>query len=425
MKNYQYVNEFVFEFHVAKKIREKYELDETFFATNGHVIFANFYQVRLFVQKINEKRVVSQHVSPGEINGAGLLDEIYHIAIKNYIKAVFPNAFPSAITTLEEQLGDSTFDDLLIDFIKVFPPAKVYKKEMTEIEYLKGYTDSVSNREILLEELILLHISNRNPAFNKLKELFDENYLEGKKIYRNTISSLKEFFKKEEFRIGISNSDLFDFLSQPFMMYSHSIWDQLEYIKNEWGIFIDHKLLQRIQSSKDLFTESIKFEPQFGGGGGGAPTIVPQYKGKQIDAENLVIGKSRFRYAEDSTKEYDEPEQFTPDTNWMPNLVLIAKNIYVWLDQLSKKYQREIKRLDQIPDEELEQLQKWNINGLWLIGVWERSNASKKIKHLMGNIDAVSSAYSLYDYQIAADLGGEYSFNIFNEKARSYGIRLA
>ncbi|MCB9247450.1 MAG: hypothetical protein H6613_02365 [Ignavibacteriales bacterium] len=38
---------------------------------------------------------------------------------------------------------------------------------------------------------------------------------------------------------------------------------------------------------------------------------------------------------------------------------------------------------------------------------WERSTASKKIKHMMGNIDAVASAYSLYDYQIANDLGGK------------------
>ncbi|MCB9247449.1 MAG: hypothetical protein H6613_02360 [Ignavibacteriales bacterium] len=84
-----------------------------------------------------------------------------------------------------------------------------------------------------------------------------------------------------------------------------------------------------------MFIESIKFDQHFGGGGG-APTIVPQYKGKAIDASSLVIGKSKFKYAEDSTKDYDEPEQFTPDTNWMPKLVLIAKNIYVWMDQLSK-----------------------------------------------------------------------------------------
>ncbi len=413
-----------FEFHVAKKIREKYKLDESFFSLTGNVVFANFYQVRLFAQKINDKRDASNHVSPGEINGAGLLDEIYHIAIRNYIKNIFPNAFPSAITNIEINLGENNFDNLLLEFIRVFPPQKVYKKELTALEYLKGFTDSLPNREILLEELILLHFANRNPAFSKIKELFDEKYLDKKKTYKNTISTLKEFFKREEFKLGINNSDLFDFLSMPYVIHSNSIWDQLEYIKNEWGIFIDKKLLMKIESSKDLFVESIKFEPHFGDGGN-TPTTVPQYKGKRIDADSLVIGKSRFRYAEESTQEYEEPERFTPDTNWMPNLVLIAKNIYVWLDQLSKKHQREIRTLDQIPIEELEQLKYWNINGLWLIGVWERSTASKKIKHLMGNIDAVASAYSLYDYKIAHDLGGEEAYNVFNERAKEQGIRLA
>ena len=57
--------------------------------------------------------------------------------------------------------------------------------------------------------------------------------------------------------------------------------------------------------------------------------------------------------------------------------------------------------LGQIPDEELDQLAQWGFTGLWLIGLWERSTASKRIKQLRGNPDAVASAYSLFDYQIA------------------------
>ncbi len=89
---------------------------------------------------------------------------------------------------------------------------------------------------------------------------------------------------------------------------------------------------------------------------------------------------------------------------------MIAKNVYVWMHQLSKKYGREIKRLNEIPDEELDNLARWNFNALWLIGIWERSTASKKIKLLMGNPEAASSAYSLYDYVIANELGGEDAF---------------
>ncbi len=424
MKNSLQLDKLTYEFHVAKHIREKYELDEVFFSITGNVIFTNFHQVRIFTQKINNKRSIDDQLSPGEVNGAGLLDEIYHFAIRKYFKQNFPSAFQDAINNINESLGSEKFDSLLIDFIKIFPPQKVYKNGLTPKQYLNQKTDFVQNRELLIEELILLHISNLNPAFLKLKELFNEDYLAEKTHYKSTITNLEKFFKKEEFKIGVKNTDLFSFLKLPFQTYSLSIWEQLDFIKNEWGIFIDAELIRKIQSSKDLFIESIKFEPQFGGGGG-APTIVPKYKGKTIDADSLVLGKSRYKYAELSTKSYEEPEQFTPDTNWMPKLVLIAKNIHVWLDQLSKKYKKEIKTLDKIPIEELLLLRKWNINSLWLIGVWERSHASKRIKHIMGNIDAVASAYSLYDYEIAHDLGGEEAYKVFNQNAKSVGIRLA
>ncbi len=67
-------------------------------------------------------------------------------------------------------------------------------------------------------------------------------------------------------------------------------------------------------------------------------------------------------------------------------------------------------------------LARRNINVLWMIGLWERSSASKKIKHIMGNIDAVASAYSLYDYQIAYDIGGEDAYNNLNKRARSAAL---
>jgi hypothetical protein len=94
----------------------------------------------------------------------------------------------------------------------------------------------------------------------------------------------------------------------------------------------------------------------------------------------------------------------------MPRVVLIAKSTYVWLDQLSRAYGRDIRTLDGIPDEELETLRRWGVTGLWLIGLWERSKASERIKRMRGQVDAVASAYSLDDYAIAEDLGGEAAY---------------
>ncbi|MGE3914046.1 MAG: alpha-amylase family glycosyl hydrolase, partial [Chloroflexota bacterium] len=70
-------------------------------------------------------------------------------------------------------------------------------------------------------------------------------------------------------------------------------------------------------------------------------------------------------------------------------------------------------------------LSRWGCTGLWLIGVWERSPASQRIKVMCGNPDAVPSAYSLYDYVIAADIGGEAAYQDLKARAWSHGIRMA
>src|SRR5205085_9807255 len=51
--------------------------------------------------------------------------------------------------------------------------------------------------------------------------------------------------------------------------------------------------------------------------------------------------------------------------------------------------------------------------------------ASQTIKQLCGNPEAVPSAYSLYDYQIAADLGGEAACHDLRTRAWKRGIRLS
>jgi glycosidase len=120
----------------------------------------------------------------------------------------------------------------------------------------------------------------------------------------------------------------------------------------------------------------------------------------------------------------DEYERFSPDQDWMPRTVLMAKSTLVWLFQLSEKYGRPIERLDQIPDEELDQLARRGFTGLWLIGLWERSTASRTIKQWTGNPEAAASAYSLHDYDIAGELGGWGSLANLRERCFRRGIRL-
>ena len=424
IKSQTKTNNYTVEFHIAKEIRKKYEFEHELFSFNGNVIFANFAAVRSFTQKLNSKRPITNQVKVSEVNAAGLIDEIYHFLIREYEKSTNKGVFQKAINFLTDKLGEENLNKIVFEFLELFPPIEVYKGKMSILDYLNGYHEDKSNLEITIEEILLLYFANFNPANKNIKELFDENYFSNKELYSQTINSLDTFFEREE-KFGPDGLDLIKFLKAPIINNPDNIEAQLDFIMKKWGVLLTEKFTRKILTSYDLVKEDYVHESFGGGGGTGAPSVAPVYKGKADLSDILVLGKSAYRYAEDAAHDYDEPEQFTPDVNWMPNVVLIAKNSYVWLDQLSKQYGREIKRLDQIPDEELDRLAKANFNGLWLIGLWERSSASKKIKHMMGNTDAVASAYSLFDYQVADDLGGEEAYQDLNRRAKARGIRLA
>jgi len=410
-----------YELHIAREVRKKYNFDDDFFSITGRVIFANFAAVRKFVHLVNTHRSDDQKLNSGEINSLGLLEEIYHFVLREYEQKQNPGVFKRALKKLYNHFGEEKTQDILYEFVSVFPPTDVYKGRLSTLEYLQNYSGEKSNYEVTLEELLLFYLSNFNPAAEKVKELIDDSYLTKKEEYIQLITETEKFFQNEE-SIGKSGKDVFSFLKTPILMNPKDLYAQLGYVKDHWGIMLSPDYMNKILSGFDFAKETYLTEESFGGK---PPTPVPAYKGKIAFSDHFILGKSAFNYAEDINEVYDEPERFTADIDWMPSVVLLAKNTYVWLDQLSKKYERSITRLDQIPDEELDLLSSWGFTGLWLIGIWERSRASKRIKHIMGNIDAVASAYSLYDYEIAHDLGGEEAYQNLNHRAKQRGIRLA
>jgi glycosidase len=417
--NYSSKNLPKFEFHIARQIREKYNFEEELFTITGNVILADFRAVRDFTNKINQKREDQHKVRAGHVNATGLLDEIYHFILREYELTHNPGVFQRAVKYLSDNLGIKKFRFILNEFVDLFPPLEVYRNKISTADYISGSTEGKPNIEIIVEEMMLLYYANLNPANKGLRELFSDEYFTNRVVYGKSLINLDKFFKNEK-PFGPDNHDIFTLLRTPIETSPEDIEGQLDFVQKKWGVILKDKFSKRILTGKDLIKEDRRFDTS---GGGDVPTVVPRYKGLTDDL--MALGKSGYNYAADSYLDYLENEQFTPDIHWMPNVILMAKNTYVWLDQLSKKYGRHIHKLDHIPDEELDEIAGQNINGLWLIGLWERSNASSRIKQIMGNPEAISSAYSLWDYEVAYDLGGEPAFNNLKERAWARGIRLA
>ncbi len=434
------------EFHISRSIREKLDLDDLLFSYTGNVLFANVAASRKLAQRLTDLRTQNvipgskpaEPVNSGALFAMGLIDELSHALIARYRKEVDPAVLADALRFFESQTNPTQVQKLLLTFTEQFPNTAIYNGELTPQQWLTQLSEDLPNREAALEELMLLWLANNNTAFTPFRELFADQELEQQTVYKGVTATLPSYFVTRP-PVSPEFTTLLAALQAPMLASPDSLAGQLEFIREHWIPYlgIDPLILRQLLLAGDLIREEniaiwMRFNPptpdRFGHSEPGKHThgfLGDEYVGFD---EDFVVGPDgirRPRYAGDYQAPLNEYEAFSQDQAWMPNVVLMAKSTYVWLEQLSKKYLRHIHRLDQIPEEELKLLADRGMTGLWLIGLWERSIASKTIKNLRGHSDAVASAYSLKEYRIAEDLGGTHAYEVLRDRAARYGIRLA
>jgi glycosidase len=427
------------EFHISRNARERYQFAESLFSYAGNVVFADMAACRQFAYRMNQVRDAKNHperaVNAGQLFAMGLIDEVSHVLMARYRQDFDPEVMTSALDWFGAQVGPDELDKLLLTFVENFPGSSIIRGEQTPQQWLAGATEGTPHRAAALEELLLLWTANRNEAFRPFDELFEDKTLAEKTVYKQVTQQLPEYFSTRPLIPveGATAVSLLDLLRRPAVDSPLSLSEQLDLIRKLWkpllGESMDRFLLM---AGEILHEEELAIWAMYN-----PPDLEAQ--ARATEAARAAAARRRERGGEqwhemsstaevpvfgqgDAAQEY---EKFSPDTAWMPTTVLIAKSTFVWLAQLSKQYGRHIARLDQIPDEELATLAARGMNSLWLIGVWERSRASKTIKQLCGNSDAVASAYSLFDYKISEDLGGEGAYINLRDRCYRHGLRLA
>ncbi|MCP4356691.1 MAG: alpha-amylase, partial [Chloroflexi bacterium] len=189
------------EFHISRQARDRYAFDQTLFSITGNVVFANFHAARVFAEKMNAQRDLvhfpEQAVSAGQLNAMGLIDEISHRIISLYRAQINPNVTQELLAWLETRLGGAAVDKALALFCDQFPPVAVYQRETDAAAYLQEETEGVPNRQIAVEEMLVLWISNANPAFAPFRELFDDAALKKRTAYPKIITEIQAFLDNQ------------------------------------------------------------------------------------------------------------------------------------------------------------------------------------------------------------------------------------
>ncbi len=398
---------FPFDIQIIKPVWKKLQLDPTISEQQTMMKLPDIIFYRQVANRLNLLPENSgRPVRAGDINLYALLTRIFRHLLHRYTTDAHPGVLENVLdrTGLAYNVGELRSN--LNGLVKLYPGATILDKSETPEGYIKADDPGNQRKRTVTKELLLLRLSGENPGLAELRGLFDHNGALAATAFTRTVDSIDTALA------SAPNFDPFDLpvmelLRLPIKFSPTSLAGQLEYIRTHWTAILPPELLSEILLAFAIVQE----EERKLGGGPGKPQVLEFRKGSDR------IGTE--------VHDYPEYERFSPDACWMSNVVMIAKMVYVWLDQLSRIYGRNIFRLDQIPDEELDRLSRWGFSSIWLIGVWERSSSSQEIKQLCGNPEAVSSAYSLFDYTIAADLGGQDAFHNLQERAWRRGIRLA
>ena len=108
-----------------------------------------------------------------------------------------------------------------------------------------------------------------------------------------------------------------------------------------------------------------------------------------------------------------------------PNLYEI--NTWVWLTGLSNQYKRQI-RLDTVPGEVWDGLASLEMDAIWLMGVWRRSEEARPISLSQlpdsSPEDVSGSPYAIQDYTVDENLGGAAALATARQELRKRGLRL-
>lgn len=138
------------------------------------------------------------------------------------------------------------------------------------------------------------------------------------------------------------------------------------------------------------------------------------------------VGQFKVRLVERFTNTMTEP--------WNTKPFIYEINTRVWLTELSKRYGAPI-TLRNIPDEAVDELAKYNVDAIWMMGIWTRSaavrasamNYTHEYTPVLPDLkedDVIGSAYAIGAYEVEPVIGGRAGLARFREQLNKRGLKL-
>lgn len=335
---------------VGRTARRRLRLEPPLVGRDGALDARDATAARRIAARLNQARAAEpeRQVAGGDITAIAVLGAILHEVVRRE-RAAAAREVDRAVEAGAEAVGPSGLASV----------RRAWRREFGDAE--PATPDLVGN-------LLVLSALNENPAAVTVRELVDDRPLRDETPYVRLLGAVEtelggtaaggrpdggaagEAGRSRPRSAGPTaprrRLALPALLRAPARSAPGSLADQLRWIRANWPEILagDPALAERVALAIDVLAEEARaLELRAAGAGFGGPVAAeaPDYRG--LDAE---------------------PEAFSPDTDWMPSVVLLAKSSHVWLNQLARTYGRPVSNLADVPDEELDRLAALGVTGL-------------------------------------------------------------
>ncbi|MDQ3493515.1 MAG: hypothetical protein M3452_09700, partial [Chloroflexota bacterium] len=222
---------------VARVARERYGFDEPLLPpTERPVVAAR--GARRLARRMAERRPKGAAPPPraGQVQAMTAIHEAMHRVIDQHRDRDGTSIFDEALQSLTRDVGPDALNEALRAHAVEFPVASVFRGDLEVDGYLAAQTGQQPHREVVLEELLLLWLSNRNPALVRHGELFDEWPVARASLYAEIVEGLRRSLASVVVSApeGDGGQDLVSMLLAPARAAPDSLAGQLRYIRRNW-----------------------------------------------------------------------------------------------------------------------------------------------------------------------------------------------
>ncbi|MEO7118768.1 MAG: hypothetical protein ABIZ34_07335, partial [Candidatus Limnocylindrales bacterium] len=219
---------------ISRVARDRYDFREPVALTDA----AERDAARRLARRMGKHRAAGAPKPPDrrQIRAMATIHEAMHRVADQYAEERGEPLFRAALEAVGREVGPNALDEALLAYAAEFPPPSVAQGHEPPREYIDKDADDRSNRERVLEELLLLWLANRNPAFMRHGELFDDWPVARASLYAEIVEGVRRHLSGTRDPGG---RDLVAMLREPAQASPESLAGQLRYIRDHWPAAAD------------------------------------------------------------------------------------------------------------------------------------------------------------------------------------------